>query len=139
MQAVAGEGDMIDGESGATFSFDAEDPWPGEIPEERREVVEGLRRAVEAMPGKTRGMLRYYRKEGPAKPLDAHFAGGGDGDRTKAYAHNRTLRTHGFIEHAGRGYYAYRLADLIEEEAGGEFEAEELNALVTAVEDAFVK
>jgi hypothetical protein len=138
MAAVGDEDAMTDGESGEAVSVDA-DPWPGEVPPEGEELVEQLRQAIDAMPPKTRGMLRYYRKEGPAKPLDAHFAGGGDGDRTSAYAHNRTLRTHGYIEHVGRGYYDYRLSDLVEEEYGRQPDAEELDALVAAVEDTFVK
>ncbi|MFB6164676.1 MAG: ATPase, partial [Haloarculaceae archaeon] len=111
----------------------------GTVPPERREVVVQLCRTVESMPAKTRGMLRYYRKEGPTTPLDAHFAAGGEGDRTNAYAHNRTLRTHGFIEHVGRGKYDYRLADLLREEYDGRPGDEELDALVAAVEDEFVK
>ena len=116
-------------DSGATPSVDPAD----------REVVTGLVSAIESMPAKTRGMLRYYRKEGPSQPLDAHFAGGGDGDRTNAYAHNRTLRTHGLIEHVGRGHYDYRLRELIEAEYGGHPTAAELDAMVAAVEEAFTK
>jgi hypothetical protein len=134
--AAVGEAEAVDAEDDVTV--DAE-RWPGELPAAGEDLVEQLHGAIEAMPPKTRGMLRYYRKEGPAKPLDAHFAGGGDGDRTSAYAHNRTLRTHGFIEHVGRGYYGYRLADLIEAEYGREPGADELDALVSAVEDAFLK
>ncbi|MFB6083024.1 MAG: LAGLIDADG family homing endonuclease [Halorientalis sp.] len=139
--AVAEVGDgsePTDGESAETVAVDA-GSWPGEVPPGGEELVEQLRGAVESMPNKTRGMLRYYRKEGPAKPLDAHFAGGGDGDRTKAYAHNRTLRTHGYIEHVGRGHYDYRLADLIEEEYPRQLDGDERDALVEAVEDGFVK
>ncbi|AQL41224.1 ATPase [Halorientalis sp. IM1011] len=136
MAAVGDEDATVDTETDASVSVDA---WPGEVPPEGEELVEQLRRAIEAMPQKTVGMLRYYRKEGPAKPLDAHFAGGGDGDRTSAYAHNRTLRTHGYIEHVGRGYYDYRLADLIEAEYPGEPDADARDALVAAVEDGFVK
>ncbi|MFD1588549.1 helicase HerA domain-containing protein [Halorientalis brevis] len=106
-----------------------------ELPQAGSELVEHLRSAIEAMPQKTRRMLRYYRQEGPAKPLDAHFAGGGDGDRTNAYAHNRTLRTHGFIEHVGRGHYDYHLRDLIEEEYPGHADDSELDALVEATEE----
>jgi hypothetical protein len=138
MAAVGDDEGLNDGESGEAVSVDA-DPWPGEVPPEGEELVEQLRQAIDAMPPKTRGMLRYYRKEGPAKPLDAHFAGGGDGDRTSAYAHNRTLRTHGYIEHVGRGYYGYRLSDLVEEEVPGEPDADELDALVSAIEETFVK
>jgi hypothetical protein len=116
----------------------AAEPTAGVDPEDRA-VVKDLVRAVGSMPAKTRGMLRYYRKEGPAKPLDAHFAGGGDGDRTNAYAHNRTLRTNGLIEHVGRGNYAYRLRELIAEEYGGQPSETELDAMVDIVEAAFVK
>ncbi|RXK49061.1 helicase HerA domain-containing protein [Halorientalis pallida] len=136
--AAVGDDAMIDGESGEAVAIDA-DPWPGEVPPAGEELVEQLRQAIDAMPPKTRGMLRYYRKEGPAKPLDAHFAGGGDGDRTSAYAHNRTLRTHGYIEHVGRGYYGYRLSDLVEEESPGEPDTDELDVLVSAIEETFVK
>ncbi|SEP13712.1 protein of unknown function DUF87 [Halorientalis persicus] len=138
MAAVGGGNATIDDESGEAVSIGTE-PWPGEIPPEGEELVEQLRTAIDAMPPKTCGMLRYYRKEGPAKPLDAHFAGGGDGDRTSAYAHNRTLRTHGYIEHVGRGYYDYRLSDLVEEEYPGEPDADARDALKSAIEEAFVK
>ena len=138
MAAVGAEGETTDGESGGTVAVDAR-AWPGAVPPAGEELVEQLRGAVEAMPPKTCGMLRYYRKEGPAKPLDAHFAGGGDGDRTSAYAHNRTLRTHGYIEHVGRGYYDYRLSGLVEEEYGRDPDPAELDALVEAVEESFVK
>jgi hypothetical protein len=109
--------------------------WPGEVPPDARELVDQLQSAIEAMQQKTCGMLRYYRKEGPAKPLDAHFAGGGDGDRTNAYAHNRTLRTHGFIEHVGRGHYDSRLGDLVAEEYQGDLDEEERTVLVEAIEE----
>jgi hypothetical protein len=126
-----------DGGTQAAAGSTAE-PTASVAPEDRA-VVKDLVRAVGSMPAKTRGMLRYYRKEGPAKPLDAHFAGGGDGDRTNAYAHNRTLRTNGLIEHVGRGNYAYRLRDLVAEEYGGEPSEAELDAMVDIVEAAFVK
>jgi hypothetical protein len=147
---VAESGDGGDVRGNATTDSGAS---PGVDPADR-EVVTGLVSAVESMPAKTRGMLRYYRKEGPSKPLDAHFAGGGDsegrspsgnrpqagdGDRTNAYAHNRTLRTHGLIEHVGRGHYDYRLRELIEAEYGGHPTDAELDAMVAAVEDAFTK
>ncbi|WP_136715293.1 ATP-binding protein [Halorientalis salina] len=105
------------------------------VPEAASDLVDHLRSTIESMPQKTRRMLRYYRKEGPAKPLDAHFAGGGDGDRTNAYAHNRTLRTHGFIEHVGRGHYDYCLRDLIDEEYPGRADEDDLDALVEATEE----
>ncbi|MFB6179340.1 MAG: helicase HerA domain-containing protein [Halorientalis sp.] len=128
--AALGEDDGLILENGALTTKDEAD----ERSAAAEELVEHLRRAIEAMPQKTRRMLRYYRQEGPAKPLDAHFAGGGDGDRTNAYAHNRTLRTHGFIEHVGRGHYDYRLRDLIEEEYPGRIEEDDLDALVETTE-----
>ena len=84
-------------------------------------------------------MLRYYRREGPCKPLDAHFAAGGDGERANVYALNRTLRTHGFVEHVGRGYYDDRLRDLVRAEHQGDPYPGELDDLVAAIEEAFQK
>jgi hypothetical protein len=90
------------------------------------------------MQKKTRTMLRYYAGEGPAKPTDAHFASDGHGDRTTAYAHNRTLRTHGFIEHVGRGHYDTRLADLVSEELGGDPDEAVVDSIVEALVGAFL-
>jgi len=147
---VAESGDESDSpESAAADSGAAPSVDPAD-----RAVVSDLVSAVESMPAKTRGMLRYYRKEGPSKPLDAHFAGGDDGEgrgvsddrsavsgsaRTDAYAHNRTLRTNGLVEHVGRGQYDYRLRELIAEEYGGHPTDAELDAMVTVVEDAFTR
>ncbi|WP_299263824.1 ATP-binding protein [Halorientalis sp.] len=137
MATVGDEDRAVDGESGDAAGVDIAS-WPGEMPPDEEALVEQLRQAIDTMPPKTCGMLRYYRAEGPAKPLDAFFAGGGDGDRTSAYAHNRTLRTHGYIEHVGRGYYDYCLSDLVEAEASRQHDAEERDALVAAVEAAFL-
>jgi hypothetical protein len=60
-------------------------------------------------------MLEFYADIGPGTPLNAHFAAGGDGDRTRAYAHNRRLRTRGLVEHVGRGRYDYRLREYLSE------------------------
>ncbi|MEF8901730.1 MAG: DUF87 domain-containing protein [Halovenus sp.] len=78
--------------------------------------VRELKADLGALGTKPRKMLQFYRERGPATPLNAHFAAGGDGNRTNAYAHNRTLRTMGIVEHVGRGYYRYRLRDLLAEE-----------------------
>ena len=137
MATVTAEGDAS---GDATVADAADQPAEPAIPTEaQREVAEQLRSAVESMQPREQGMLRYYRSEGPAKPLDAHFAGGGKGDRTKAYAHNRTLRTHGFVEHVGRGHYEYRLADLVAEECAEMPDDAVLNALVTDIETVFLK
>lgn len=82
-------------------------------------------------------MLSYYREQGPASPLDAHFVAGGSGDRTHAYARNRTLRTAELIEHVGQGAYDYRLPELLEEHAERapeDVDDEDLNAYVDVIE-----
>jgi len=78
--------------------------------------VRELKADLAALGTKPRKMLQFYREHGPATPLNADFAAGGDGNRTVAYAHNRTLRTMGIIEHVARGHYSYRLRDLLAEE-----------------------
>jgi hypothetical protein len=79
-------------------------------------AVRELKADIAGMETRTREMLDYYREQGPETPLDAHFAAGGDGDRNRAYAHNRRLRTRGLIEHVGRGRYDYRLRALLRAE-----------------------
>jgi cell division septum initiation protein DivIVA len=79
-------------------------------------LVRELKAEVGGLDTRTREMLAYYAESGPGTPLDAHRAAGGDGDRTRAYAHNRRLRTRGLVEHVGRGAYGYRLRDLLREE-----------------------
>ncbi|MFB6309279.1 MAG: ATPase, partial [Haloarculaceae archaeon] len=86
----------------------------GAVPEPVRE----LEADIVDMESKTRRMLAFYRDHGPGTPLNAHFSAGGSGDRTNAYARNRTLRLRGLIEHVGRGRYDYRLRALLEEELG---------------------
>ncbi len=89
----------------ADSSDDGDEPLP----------VRELKADLGALGTKPRKMLQFYREHGPATPLNAHFAAGGDGNRTNAYAHNRTLRTMGIVEHVGCGYYRYRLRDLLAE------------------------
>jgi hypothetical protein len=96
--------------------IDAEDaPAEGEDPL----VVRELKADIAGMETKSRKMLHFYREFGPGTPLNAHFAAGGSGDRTSAYAYNRTLRMRGLIEHVGRGRYDYRLEALLDEEFDG--------------------
>jgi len=97
-------------------------------------VVRELKADIAGMPTKTRKILSFYREKGPATPLNAHFAAGGDGDRTQAYAHNRTLRTTGVIEHVGRGRYDYRLRELLQEEIDGRLDDDTLDAYVETIE-----
>ena len=97
-------------------------------------VVRELKADIAAMDTKTRAMLAYYREFGPETALNAHFGAGGDGDRTSAYAHNRTLRTHGLIEHVGRGRYEYRLRELLREEFGTSLGADAVGAYARQIE-----
>jgi hypothetical protein len=74
-------------------------------------AVRELKADIGSLETKTRKMLSFYREFGPSTPLNAHFAAGGNGNRTNAYAHNRALRTLGLIEHVGRGHYDYAVRD----------------------------
>jgi hypothetical protein len=96
--------------------------------------VRELTADIAGMETKARKMLSFYRKYGPGTPLNAHFAAGGDGDRTNAYAHNRTLRTRGLIEHVGRGHYDYRLRELLREEFDGHVDEERIDRYASKVE-----
>jgi len=98
-------------------------------------VVRELKADIGAMETKTRNMLSFYREFGPTTPLNAHFAAGGDGDRTDAYAHNRALRTAGLIEHVGRGHYDYRLRDLLEAELGDHVDEDAIDARAAEIEE----
>ncbi|WP_302080224.1 helicase HerA domain-containing protein [Salinibaculum rarum] len=124
-QGITGRGaseyDIIDGE---------DDIDEGEEPL----VVRELKADIAGMETKARNMLHFYREFGPGTPLNAHFAAGGDGDRTKAYAHNRTLRTRGLIEHVGRGRYDYRLEELLESEFDDDVDDEVISKFVANIE-----
>jgi len=91
----------------------------------------GFVRAVTADLGdldeRARRMLTHYRDEGPATPIGAHLEAGGDGDRTRAYAHNRALRLAGLVEHVGRGRYVARVEDELTDRAGVSLEPEVLD------------
>jgi len=99
---------------------------------DRPEVVRDIEADIAGLEEKTRRMLAYYRHQGPGTPLNAHFSAGGSGDRTAAYARNRTLRLRGLVEHVGRGKYDYRLPALVqaEGEAVDEASAEEYAATI---------
>ena len=99
-------------------------------------VVQVFVHGIDAFDDVTRGMLKHYRNDGKATPVDAHVAAGGSGERQYAYARNRTLRTAGVVEHAGGGRYRYRLPDLVVEVFDGNVEAETLSETVTAIEEA---
>ncbi len=113
---------------------DAEEDTPDEEPLAVRE----LKAAIGGLDTKTRKMLSFYREYGPSTPLNAHFAAGGDGDRTLAYAHNRELRTAGLIDHVGRGYYDYCVADLLEEELGERVSDTVISEFTDTIEEQFL-
>ena len=110
----------------AEIVVDEDDPEPLAVRE--------LKADIGALETKTRKMLAFYREFGPSTPLNAHFAAGGDGDRTDAYAHNRELRTRGLIEHVGRGHYEYRVRDRLGEELGSHIDDEVVDAYVAEIE-----
>ena len=101
----------------AVGEADAAEPADAGTATDDPETVATLLADIEAMEHKTRRMLAYYLEQGPDKPLNAHFSAGGSGDRTAAYARNRTLRLRGAIEHVGRGKYDTRLPALLDEES----------------------
>ncbi|WP_424004160.1 helicase HerA domain-containing protein [Haloarcula salina] len=101
-------------------------------------VYEDLRETIEELEPKTRRMLAYYGEQGPGTPLNAHFSAGGSGDRTAAYARNRTLRLEGFVEHVGRGKYGYRLRDLVREESERDLDDDEVETVASRLEAAFL-
>ena len=104
------------------------------MPDEEPLVVRELKAQIGGLETQTRRMLAVYREEGPASAQNAHFAAGGDGDRTQAYARNRTLRTRGFISHVGRGRYDYRLREHLAEELGDHVDEAVVNAYATDIE-----
>ena len=104
----------------------------------RADVVERLRDVVASLPPAARRMLAFYRDVDDCDPVDAHVAAGEVGDTHLAYSRNRLLRRAGFVEHIGRGRYAYALPGLVREEFADRLDSEELRAVVTAVEAEFV-
>jgi len=100
-------------------------------------AVSSLRSEIRNLDAKARRMLAYYDDQGPATPLDAHFVAGGTGDRTDAYAYNRTLRTAGLIEHVGRGSYDICLRQRLEEVTNGRLEDRELDAFRALLATSF--
>jgi hypothetical protein len=83
-------------------------------------------------------MLAFYREIDACDPVDAHVAAGEVGDKQLAYSRNGPLRRAGFVEHVGRGRYAYAIPELVRETFADRLDDEELSAVVAAVEAAFV-
>lgn len=105
------------------------------VPDEEPLAVRELKADIAGMETKTRKMLSFYREYGASTALNAHFAAGGDGDRTKAYARNRDLRTRGLVEHVGRGKYTYRLRDLLGDELGDHVDEAVIDDYATTIEE----
>ena len=103
----------------------------------RADVIDRLRGVVASLPAVARRMLACYRGVDACDPVDAHVAAGGVGDTHIAYSRNRLLRRAGFVEHIGRGRYAYTLPALVREEFADRLDDDELRAVVAAVETAF--
>ncbi|MFD1686913.1 ATP-binding protein [Halobellus litoreus] len=103
----------------------------------RSDVIERLRDVVRSLPPAARRMLAFYREIDACDPVDAHVAAGEIGDKQLAYSRNGLLRRAGFVEHVGRGRYAYALPKLVREEFADRLDDDELRAVVTAVEAAF--
>ena len=110
------------------------DQSTAQLPDEEPLAVRELKAEVGGLETKTRRMLVFYREHGPTSAQNAHFAVGGDGDRTHAYARNRTLRTRGLVSHVGRGRYDYRLRDRLDEELGDRVDDAVLEAYATDIE-----
>jgi TolA-binding protein len=104
-----------------------------------REVVREVKATIRGFDEVTRRMLAHYREQGACDPVDAHVAAGGDGNRTRAYSRNRTLRQADLVAHAGRGRYGCRLAAYLREAHGGRLSEAELTKAVEAAETAFVE
>ncbi|MFB6302301.1 MAG: hypothetical protein ABEH78_05510, partial [Haloferacaceae archaeon] len=105
----------------------------------RESLVADLTERIESLDDVSRGMLRYYRAEGPAEPVAAHLDAGGDADREVAYSRNRTLRTAGLVSHAERGTYDYALPELVREEGGDRLRDPDLDEAVREIEASFVE
>ena len=103
----------------------------------RADVIERLRGVVASLPGAAQRMLAFYREVDACGPVDAHVAAGEVGDTHLAYSRNRLLRRAGFVEHVGRGRYAYTLPGLVREEFADRLDDGELRAVVAAVEAEF--
>ncbi len=148
--------DEILSEVRSVSESDVEQDWPGSRSQTSREQIEStLRNDAEiiedddteplivreckanigALETKTRKMLAYYREFGPSTAVNAHFAAGGNGDRTNAYAHNRELRTAGLIDHVGRGHYDYNLRELLVEELDDYVDEDRINAYLRDIEE----
>ena len=128
----AGGEDASDGAVAPERTREATDDLTG-----RDDVIRRLRRVVASLPPAAKRMLAFYREVDAAGPVDAHVAAGESGDTHIAYSRNRLLRRAGFVEHVGRGSYAYSLPGLVRAEFADRLDDDAVAAVVTAVERAF--
>ncbi|MFB6124251.1 MAG: helicase HerA domain-containing protein [Haloferacaceae archaeon] len=126
------------GTTGARETSDSSESTDAPEPGTRAAVVRTLRSRIEDLPEISLAMLRHYREAGTAEPVEAHVAAGGSSDETIAYGRNRPLRQRNLIEHAGRDAYRYAVPDLVRDAYDDRLDGERLEALVVAVEQAFV-
>ena len=98
-----------------------------------RPPLDAIREQLDALEPVERRMLAFYLRNGPANPVDAHVATGGEDDREIAYSHNRTLRQQGFVQHAGGGEYVAALPSLLAALTDGEMDDDDRRAALSAV------
>ncbi len=137
--------DMARGDGDATRSTGREDSYDA-VPDDpariglgtRESLVSDLGDRVADLGETTTAVLRHVRRAGPVAPVEAHVEGGGNADREIAYSRMRTLRLAGFVEHVGRGEYAYALPALVREAYDDRLHESDLADVVRAVEEQFV-
>jgi hypothetical protein len=133
-----------DDDEAETSDADDADGTPGATPDGRLSLgtrdalVAEVAGRVEELDDTATGMLRHVRSEGPATPVDAHVAAGGNADRELAYSRLRSIRHAGLVEHAGRGRYEYAVPSLVRAEYDDKLHGDDLADVVRAVETTFV-
>ncbi|MFC6991457.1 helicase HerA domain-containing protein [Haladaptatus sp. GCM10025707] len=105
---------------------------------ENRPLVKQLRGAISDLDPIARGMLAYYCESGPAEPMDAYVAAGGEADRPIAYNHNGILVRAGVVTHVGRGLYDYCVPEFVEAAHDGRLSDAEFEEIIEAIETQFL-
>ncbi|WP_338728778.1 DUF87 domain-containing protein [Haladaptatus sp. DJG-WS-42] len=103
-----------------------------------RPLVKQLCRSIAELDTIERGMLAYYSEHGPAEPMDAYVATGGEADRTIAYNCNATLKDVGVVTHLGRGHYDYSVPQFIEAAHDGRLSDAEFEEIIDVIEAQFL-
>jgi len=128
-------GRPADGHDAESGSVEPDGESAARRPDEEPLVVRELKAEIAGLETRTRRMLAVYREEGPMSAQNAYFIAGGDGDRTRAYARNRTLRVRGLVDHVGRGHYDYRLREHLAAELGDHVDEAVVEAYATEIEE----